>query len=290
MKIAVFGEILWDLFGDDAKIGGAPFNFACHTAKCGADSAIISAVGNDPLGEEALAIAASYGVDVSQVAILDGVPTGRCLVTLHDGTPSYELVRGVAYDRIPRPTVPVFADAFYFGTLAMRDAESEKSLRGMLAAGNYKEIFFDLNIRQSFYDADRVDYGISHCTIFKVSREELPTLSIIGVTGSEEECCLQLREKYPNLRRILVTLDKDGSFDFDCATGAVTFSPKPSTKAVSTVGAGDSFSACYLTNYLAGHPVPECLRRATLLSGYVVTQIGAIPDYPAELLSQIIAK
>ena len=37
MKLRVFGEILWDIFDGDRRIGGAPFNFAAHSAALGAD-------------------------------------------------------------------------------------------------------------------------------------------------------------------------------------------------------------------------------------------------------------
>jgi fructokinase len=56
---------------------------------------------------------------------------------------------------------------------------------------------------------------------------------------------------------------------------------------VSTVGAGDSFSAAFLVNYLSGEKVSVCLNRACTLGSYVVTQLGAIPEYPEQLLAQI---
>ena len=33
-----FGEILFDVFGDDRCIGGAPFNFAAHFAQLGGEA------------------------------------------------------------------------------------------------------------------------------------------------------------------------------------------------------------------------------------------------------------
>ena len=40
-----FGEILFDVFGDDRCIGGAPFNFAAHFAQLGGEAVMVSAVG-----------------------------------------------------------------------------------------------------------------------------------------------------------------------------------------------------------------------------------------------------
>ena len=121
MKIQVFGDILWDVFPDKREIGGAAFNFAAHIARLGANVKMLSAVGADEDGEAALKKAAEYGVDLSDVARISGVPTGRSLITLDGGTPDYELPFPSAYDCIPLPVSgdagQFSADALYFGTL-----------------------------------------------------------------------------------------------------------------------------------------------------------------------------
>ena len=52
--IVGIGEALWDLLPDGKKIGGAPANFAYHVSQFGFESQVVSAVGNDKLGEEIL--------------------------------------------------------------------------------------------------------------------------------------------------------------------------------------------------------------------------------------------
>ena len=54
MKVLSFGEVLWDVYTDGAVLGGAPLNFAAHTSIQGAESYLISAVGNDELGRKTL--------------------------------------------------------------------------------------------------------------------------------------------------------------------------------------------------------------------------------------------
>ena len=283
IKIAVFGEILWDIFGEEKTIGGAPFNFAAHAARLGADVTMISAVGSDALGDDAIAAARGFGVGVEDVARV-GTPTGYCRVTLSDGVPSYELVRGVAYDMIPPPKNEILADAFYFGTLAARGDVSAATLEGLLGGG-YREIFFDINIRQKYYTQELIDSALQRATIFKLSREEM---GVLGFGVDEADVCRAVSARYPNLRLIILTLDRDGALVYETATGLVHRSPVPTSPAVSTVGAGDSFSACFLVNYLRGHGIETSLARAVLLSDYVVTQLGAVPDYPDSLISQII--
>ena len=54
MKILSFGEIIWDVYETEKFIGGAPLNLAAHCSKQGAESFMLSAVGNDDLGKCAL--------------------------------------------------------------------------------------------------------------------------------------------------------------------------------------------------------------------------------------------
>ncbi len=49
------GEALWDIFPNGKKVGGAPANFAYNAAQFGGDSRVVSAVGNDKLGDELIA-------------------------------------------------------------------------------------------------------------------------------------------------------------------------------------------------------------------------------------------
>ena len=46
------GELLWDLLPQGKRVGGAPANFAYHAQANGAESYVISAVGEDDLGNE----------------------------------------------------------------------------------------------------------------------------------------------------------------------------------------------------------------------------------------------
>ena len=52
--IVGMGEALWDVLPEGKKIGGAPANFAYHVSQFGFDSRVVSAVGEDKLGNEIL--------------------------------------------------------------------------------------------------------------------------------------------------------------------------------------------------------------------------------------------
>jgi len=275
--VLAFGEILWDVFGEDSKIGGAPLNFAAHFAKLGGKSYMVSAVGKDNLGTDALDIVGGFGIDTSYVATLD-VPTGRCNVTLKGGSPLYDLQTGVAYDYIPMPHVTESFDALYYGSLACRNAVSYQTLLDIIKNADVKERFFDVNIRQNYYTSELLDTLTKSATILKISREEM---NVYGI-GSPETVAKALMQKYANLRLVIVTLDKDGGM-LVARDGSIVYSRKPNVVPVSTVGGGDSFSACMLISLLNGYDYKPALDRAATLADYVVTQLGAIPDYSIDL-------
>ena len=60
-NVVCFGEVLWDLFPEGKKLGGAPLNVALRMKSWGLNSQIISSVGNDELGEEILMLIKQKG-------------------------------------------------------------------------------------------------------------------------------------------------------------------------------------------------------------------------------------
>src|ERR1044072_3137377 len=93
-----FGEILWDCLPSGRHAGGAPFNVAAHLAQLGVSSALISAIGQDPLGEAILQVAEDKGVNTQFVSRARmGLATGTVIVTLDaNANATYELVQPVA--------------------------------------------------------------------------------------------------------------------------------------------------------------------------------------------------
>src|SRR4249919_3276922 len=72
-----FGEILWDCLPSGRHAGGAPFNVASHLAQLGVSVSLLSAVGQDPLGDEILEVAQNKRVNVQFVGRARiGLPTG----------------------------------------------------------------------------------------------------------------------------------------------------------------------------------------------------------------------
>jgi fructokinase len=79
------GEVLWDALPAGLFLGGAPLNVACHLRAAGVPAAVVSRVGADQLGEEALRRARGHGVAADLVQVDPALPTGFVRVALDGG-------------------------------------------------------------------------------------------------------------------------------------------------------------------------------------------------------------
>ena len=68
-KILGVGEILWDVFPNGKKLGGAPANFAYHVSALGHEGIIVSRVGNDDYGREIIEQLISLGLTTDYIQI-----------------------------------------------------------------------------------------------------------------------------------------------------------------------------------------------------------------------------
>ncbi len=280
MKLLSFGEVLFDIFPDGAHLGGAPLNFAAHCALCGAQAYLISALGKDELGNRALNEIKSLGIDTKYIALSEKA-TGRCTVSLDkDGAPSYNLLSDVAYDYIPFPDPTEHFDVFSFGTLALRTDYNLQTVKRIIYSGAPKSIYCDVNIRAPHSSDKAILFCLENANFLKISDEELPTVTrtAFGKEMDIDGAIKSINERFKQIRLIIITLGGKGSCAFDCATGELFRADAVPTEVISTVGAGDSFGAAFVTSYLKGCSVKECLERASHLSAFVVSKNGAVPD------------
>ena len=290
MKTTIaFGEILWDVYPDKKFIGGASLNFAAHFASHGGFATLLSSLGDDELGHEAIEVLNSHGINTDRVSLLPDKLTGQSIVTLNSlGIPSYNVLDDVAYDYIKdNIEAGESFDALYFGTLSLRGMYNRESLRNTLQKGKFSEIFADVNIRHPHSLPENVDFAAASATIIKISDEELDfVLSALRIDakGTAGDAARLISEKYPNLKLIIITLGEKGAICYSRDERKEYFTPATKTKVKSTVGAGDSFSAAFLYKYLSGKSIEDCLNHASRVSAFVVSETAAVPKYPEGLI------
>ena len=195
------GEALWDVLPEGKKIGGAPANFAYHVSQFGFDSRVVSAVGNDELGDEILEVFREKQLKHQLERV--NYPTGTVQVTLDgEGVPREDIKEGVARDKIPftddLKRMALKTRAVCFGSLAQRNevsrATSNRFLDTMPDMDGQLKIF-DINLRQSFYTREVLRESFLKCNVLKINDEELVTISrMFGYPGNDlqDKCWILL--------------------------------------------------------------------------------------------------
>lgn len=282
------GEVLWDVLPEGKKIGGAPANFAYHVSQFGLPGCVVSAIGDDALGHEITENFTSKGLTQQMETV--PYPTGTVMVEIDQaGIPQYEIKENVAWDNIPYTDrleqLAQKTKAVCFGSLAQRNAVSRETINRFLdaiPAENNPLFVFDVNLRQGFYNEEILCGSMKRCNILKINDEELVTVSrIFGCPDIDfQEQCRILLGKF-NLKILILTCGINGSYVF--TPGNVSFQPTPKIEVADTVGAGDSFTAAFISCILKGRTVAEAHSRAVQTSAYVCSRKGAMPILPPEL-------
>lgn len=281
------GEALWDVLPEGKKIGGAPANFAYHVSQFGLPSCVVSAVGDDDLGREIIENFTAKGL--KQLIADVPYPTGTVQVEIdQSGVPQYEIKENVAWDNIPYTerleSLAERTTAVCFGSLAQRNVVSRNTINRFLDVVSRNEenlIVFDVNLRQGFYNKETLCNSMKRCNILKINDEELVTVSrMFGYPGIDlQDKCWILLGKY-NLKMLILTCGINGSYVF--TPGNVSFQPTPKVEVADTVGAGDSFTAAFISSVLKGKSVLEAHSLAVRTSAFVCTEKGAMPTLPTQ--------
>src|SRR6476646_552085 len=294
-----FGEILWDCLPSGRHAGGAPFNVAAHIAQLGVSASLLSAVGQDSLGDEILEVAKQKGVNIEFVdRARIGLPTGTVIATVDAlGNATYELVQPVAWDEIVVSAAALEAvakaGAFVFGSLASRSPYNLEQLDRLLnVKGPLK--FFDVNLRPPFADPKRIVELAARADVLKLNHDEVGQISSWIRTGEATpnppgnadavaEACAALSEatKTP---RICVTMGAAGAALWDRSTLVCVPAPKVVVK--DTVGAGDAFMAGLMVGLTRGADTQTVLETACRLGAIVASHDGATPLLPPEIIQK----
>jgi len=291
-KIAGIGEVLWDVFGEQKAFGGAPANFACYCNAFGAEAYVISCMGNDKPGREGLDFLVSHGVNISGIVISEAFETGIVNVELDaEGKPEYEIRKNVAWDNIPftkeMEEIAKKMDVVCFGSLSQRNIISKTSIEKFLDVTSPECLrMFDINIRENYYSDDIILSSLKRANALKINDDELPLLAkLLGISGSDEEQVNAILKQY-NLKLVILTCGAKGALMVSENELSFEAAPKPQS-IISTVGAGDSFTAAAIVGYLQYKKLSEINKHANAVASYVCTQTGAVPILLENLIKRV---
>lgn len=280
------GEALWDLLPSGPALGGAPLNVAYRVNQTGGRGRIATRLGNDDLGRRALERLERMGLERDLVQEDVEKPTGTVPVSVDAaGTPSFDIRKDVAYDRLEAAPAlleaAATADAVVYGSLIARTPGGRETLGKVLDAAKRPLKFCDLNLRKGCYTRETVRECVERADLLKLNEAEARELAeLFGIPASSGRTLIGLLAKGAKLDAVVVTLGAKGV--------AVQkgdqwlFAPAFETEVVDTCGSGDAFSAGFLRAWLEAWPLNQCCRWGNAFGAIVAGQGGATEPFPED--------
>ncbi|EPR70324.1 Fructokinase [Winogradskyella psychrotolerans RS-3] len=300
-NIVCFGEVLWDVFPTQKKIGGAPLNVALRLQSFDNNVSIITRIGEDSDGDGIFQFIKENGVAVDNIQLDSELKTGEVAVSLNEeGSASYTINYPRAWDRIQltksAKEVTLASDAFIYGSLSARDHNSKQTLYDLLEIAPYK--VFDVNLRAPYYTKEVLNHLMESADFIKFNDDEIIEIvthlimkaadfkkfsnneisEIIDKLNSDTqnlEGSIKFIAKQTNTKSICVTLGSKGAILFYNDTFYYNKGYKVSV--VDTVGAGDSFLAAITDKLLKGDAPQTAIDFACAVGAVVASSEGANP-------------
>lgn len=289
-RVLGLGELLWDVFNDSRKPGGAPANVAFQLNQLGLDGIIASRVGTDVLGDEILNLLHHMEISTSFVQLDSDHPTGTVTVELDaTGTPSYVIHENVAWDFLEfapqlEALLPTLS-AVCFGSLAQRGEGSRQTIQQILdrvPASCLK--VYDVNLRQKFFSRELLETSLLKSNVAKMNDGEMTVLKPfldLPESLTPKEFALRLCEKF-DLEKVCITRAAKGCL-LVTRSGETADVPGRNVQVADTVGSGDSFSAALIFATLAGCDLQTQAEFANEVGTLVATRPGGMPSLVREL-------
>lgn len=287
-KAICFGEILYDVFPESERIGGAPLNVASRLSGLGISTEMISKVGDDEKGEKLISYLKSKNIKNENIAKDSDYTTGVVNVTLSaGGSATYEIAHPVAWDKIEisdaMKTAVKKADAFIFGSLVCRDEVSRNTLFQLLSEAKYR--VFDINLRPPFYEKEVLVKLMNQADFIKFNDDELFEIAeMIGSPYNSLEQNLQYLSEETNTPTICVTKGRHGAVLLK--GGKRFYNSGFKVKVKDTVGAGDSFLASLIAGLLKEEDPQSTLDFACAMGALVAGEEGANPEIKIDKINK----
>ncbi len=294
MTIVSIGELLWDVFDDCERLGGAPFNFSVHAGRLGHQVSFVSAVGQDERGRSALASAAELGLSCGLLRIAPDVPTGIVTVRLDGaGQPSFTIHRPAAYDSVHLTDDDLARisaskpDWIYFGTLLQTSSKGRETTRRVIESNPGARRFYDINLRPDCYSAGLVEELMRLAHVVKLNEDEAAAVNrMFGEQPCSVERFSRLWSERFGWQAVSVTRGAEGCAvlmgdDYAEAGGYPV-------EARDTVGAGDAFAAAFVHGLEQGWEARAIGDFANRVAAIVATRLGGAPPWTIQECEKLI--
>lgn len=283
--ILVVGEILFDLFPDYKRMGGAPFNFASHLNASGFPVILVSRIGRDENGRQILKQLEKQNFDLEYIQQDECCKTGSVQVKLNrEGIPRFDIEKNAAYDHIQyKDEISTLLRLhpprlIYYGTLLQRTPSGADTILKIIKTRHSDTVcFYDINLRPGCYSKEVIESSLTNCDILKLNSDEFEILRrMLDCQNMEKAGVEQLMEQF-DIEWVCLTRGS-GKSTLYTRQGNYSAESGKVEHIVDTVGAGDAYAAVLAAGYLLEWPPEIILSRAAQFAGAICGIAGAIPD------------
>jgi fructokinase len=279
-KIVAFGEVVWDILPDGKILGGTPSNLVFRCNSFNEQGFLLSRVGDDELGREALKRLGELLISDENVQIDQEFATGTVYITFDENhDPQFLVTPDVAFDHIEFSAEALKlsrdADCLFYGLLPQRFGLSKNTLRELIKESPDSIHFFDLKLFEHFFNRQVVENLLVVSNIVRIKEKEIAFLSNeleIGNTDVES-FCRSVIKKY-KIDLIIVTRGQNGIFALHRKKGVYTDSGFQ-IEMVDNIGSGMAFSAGFLHYYLNGKGIQQAINFGNAAGALNATKLGA---------------
>ena len=293
-RVVTIGEVLIELSrGGEGRFalgyGGDTFNTAVYLARAGLEVGFVSALGDDPFSDAALAFAAAEGISLDLVVRVHGRLPGLSMIDLdaagvrhrhdwRDAAPARDLFELPDWNRVAEGLLN--AELIYFSGITL-SLYSNTGLGRFLAVvemarKNGAKIAFDGNFRPRGWKGDLVRTRAVFMEALKRVDIALPAYDDEAVLWGDPspEATVERLQAF-GVGEIVVKNGPNSALVL--SGGSSEFIPVPEVvMPVDPLAAGDSFNAAYIAARLAGEGPKVAAAAAHRLAGQVIRHPGAI--------------
>jgi 5-dehydro-2-deoxygluconokinase len=300
LELLTVGRISIDLYCDQLgadwhaartfhkAVGGSPTNVAIAAARLGRSAAVVTKVGEDPLGEVALAELREFGVDLRYTGVEPGTVTPVAFAVLDPPedpplwfrrdppVPDFQIPAG----HVDAETIGAVPLLWISGGSLAQEPSRATVEAMLLTRGRREHTVLDLDYRPSFWPSReeasaRIGAAVSHATVAVGNREECEV-----AVGAREprEAADRLLER--GVRLAIVKLGGDGVL-LATADEQRLIAP-PAIDVLCGLGAGDAFGGALCHGLLSGWSVERSVAFANAAGGIVASRLLCSQAMPFE--------
>jgi len=306
LSVLCFGEIVSDLIdggngGLVCKVGGAPLNVAVALKRLGERCALVSSVGGDWFGANAVSYLKSNGIK-HFVETIPATAT-RTAVISHDRKKerAFQFSPGIAAEnalsarQIESVKSPRFG-VLYFGSFPFARGKSLSAFKRFVCRARKSGIYtvFDPNIRLSVFDS--ADSARAICKelaaisdVVRLNVDEILLLTGVAASSGRRMAAIEKAASVLTVmgpRVAFITDGGNGSYMYH--DGRCEHQEPFQVRAVDTTGCGDAFTAAVIAKYFnkgrLGFAQPtEILRWANAAGALAATRLGGADSMPTKI-------